>query len=78
MKKKASYKSWEKITLLTKSECQNGFPNYFPEVNNNSQVSNLTKCYVDAKLISIEAIKLRKRAPHTQNCGEKMYGEKSG
>jgi len=78
MKKKASYKSWEKNMLLTKSECQNGFPNCFPEVNDNRLVSNLTKCCVDAKLISIDAIKLRKSALHTQNCGEMMYGEKSG
>jgi hypothetical protein len=78
MKKKASYKSWEKNTLLTKSECQNGFPNCFPEVNNKCQVSNLTKCCVDAKLISIESIKLRKRALYTQNCGEMIHGEKSG
>ena len=41
-------------------------------------VGNLTKFYVDAKLISIEAIKLRKRALPTQNCGERLYEEKSG
>jgi len=41
-------------------------------------VGDLTNFYVDAKLISIECIKLRERALPTQNCGERMYGEKSG